>query len=1136
MSPVHYKHSGVGPRHMAKILTVDPSTRKIEAMLKDAGLITIAIFDTPSVFVWPQVNEVWIVRRQNNMWMLDRRVDSNEEGQSINDLKAGHARINADTIKTISGNTVIAINDTNATEGQIISYKNNKWIAVDKSTLISGVNSISVTSPIINTGTSTSPIIAIDQTGLLINQSQVSGLTTALSGKAPTASPTFTGTVSAEDVSITGTLTATNTINGNISGSAATVTDSNVVRADAANTFTAGPQTINIDSATHKGIVIKGTTSQTGNLQEWQDSSGNLLANISSSGVLDMGAHNITSLSDPRTGQPQDAATKNYVDLSVAALSANRKDAVRLATNGLETSYTISGGAVTTIVSGAGKIDNHAAVTNDRILVKDAPTSTGSPSLNSNSPANGIYIVTSTSGTTINVSRANDMDVDSEVYNAYTFVKDGSDNIGTSWGIFKFGTLGNGVLNTDNIQWVQTGASVVYLPGSGITITGTTINVGGTIANSTVWNGSTIQPAYGGTGITSLGTGVATALGINVGLTGSFITDSSAATLSNKTISGSSNTITSIGNSSLTNSTISGVALGGTLANLSIGTDGLKTTSGTSPYTGASAVAIDIDSTKVATLSATDTLTSGITKSSLIKIGLTPASSGFVKTDTSGNLTTDSNTYLTSNQAITLTGNVTGGPGTTSISTTIANNVVTSAMLNTALSPGGNVSTNLVTVGGTQTLTSKTLTSPKISGSGSGVHNIVSTNSSINDYDITLPLATGTVAIYNASTGALASAVTSSSLTKIADLGDAGFVKIDTNGNLSTTGSLTITTSDISNNSIPVEKLQGTSGTGNVTINNIGAATANYSFGSYTVTSTGAITGGSLATTSNGNITANGSGNISTTSGNITTSTGTITSGGGSITVGTSSTYDGSVVFKSQSSTYKATLKLISAPASDITIRLPASSADLVTTAVNLGAFANTTAAQLASVMYSGATSESTGTATPGGASYKLVFSNSPSITTPTFTSAGIIFNNPVSGTTTLNPNSSPTGSPTVSLPSASGTLALTSDISSSTPAYAYTTTNATLGSSDNTIVVGGSTSGLIITLPSAATVLGRVYNIKNINSNPITVNVAASPGTDYIDGQSGVTSYTIGAQYQTLTLQSISTGGGSPTYMWVIL
>lgn len=74
-------------------------------------------------------------------------------------------------------------------------------------------------------------------------------------------------------------------------------------------------------------------------------------------------------------------------------------------------------------------------------------------------------------------------------------------------------------------------------------------------------------------------------------------------TLTNKSISGTGNTLTNIGNSSLVNSTISGVSLGSNLFALTIGT-GLSGTS----YNGSSAVTIAIDST-VATLTGTQTLT-----------------------------------------------------------------------------------------------------------------------------------------------------------------------------------------------------------------------------------------------------------------------------------------------------------------------------------------------------------------------------------------------------------------------------------------------------------------------------------------------------------------------------------------------
>lgn len=79
--------------------------------------------------------------------------------------------------------------------------------------------------------------------------------------------------------------------------------------------------------------------------------------------------------------------------------------------------------------------------------------------------------------------------------------------------------------------------------------------------------------------------------------------DDKAATLTNKSISGSTNTLSNIANSSLTNSTISGKALGTNLDALTIGT-GLSGTS----YNGSAAVTVAIDST-VATLTGSQTLT-----------------------------------------------------------------------------------------------------------------------------------------------------------------------------------------------------------------------------------------------------------------------------------------------------------------------------------------------------------------------------------------------------------------------------------------------------------------------------------------------------------------------------------------------
>lgn len=59
----------------------------------------------------------------------------------------------------------------------------------------------------------------------------------------------------------------------------------------AANTFTGGVQQITIASAATKGLIVKATTSQSANLTEWQDSSGNILTQVSSAGALTLWAN-----------------------------------------------------------------------------------------------------------------------------------------------------------------------------------------------------------------------------------------------------------------------------------------------------------------------------------------------------------------------------------------------------------------------------------------------------------------------------------------------------------------------------------------------------------------------------------------------------------------------------------------------------------------------------------------------------------------------------------------------------------------------------------------------------------------------------------------------------------------------------
>jgi hypothetical protein len=54
---------------------------------------------------------------------------------------------------------------------------------------------------------------------------------------------------------------------------------------------------LRIGNSAHKGITVRGAASQTGTLQEWQNSAGTVLASISASGHISSASANITSIS-----------------------------------------------------------------------------------------------------------------------------------------------------------------------------------------------------------------------------------------------------------------------------------------------------------------------------------------------------------------------------------------------------------------------------------------------------------------------------------------------------------------------------------------------------------------------------------------------------------------------------------------------------------------------------------------------------------------------------------------------------------------------------------------------------------------------------------------------------------------------
>ena len=294
-----------------------------------------------------------------------------------------------------------------------------------------------------------------------------------------------------------------------------------------------------------------------------------------------------------------DIANKYYVDMVAQGLGPKAACQVGTTTN--------------ITLSGLQTIDGYTTLAGDRVLVKNQSTSS----------QNGIYIASSTAW-----ARAVDMDVWAEVSGAYTVLLNGG-QADTGWVCTASQT---GTIGVTAMPWVQFSGSATYYAGTGLTLSSNTFSItntgvtaasygsasqtvtfvinaqgqitsatsqniaiaasqitSGTISSSLVsgsytgitgvgtltagtWNASTIAVAYGGTGATTLtgyvygnGTGAMTA----------------ATTIPTTALSG---TIT---NAQLANSTISGVALGGNLFALTIGSN----LSGTS-YNGSSAVTI----------------------------------------------------------------------------------------------------------------------------------------------------------------------------------------------------------------------------------------------------------------------------------------------------------------------------------------------------------------------------------------------------------------------------------------------------------------------------------------------------------------------------------------------------------------
>ena len=186
-------------------------------------------------------------------------------------------------------------------------------------------------------------------------------------------------------------------------------------------------------------------------------------------GTVDVGSKRITSLAEPSADS--DAATKYYVDAARSGLDI--KNSVKVATTANIT------------LSNTQTIDGVALSVGDRVLVKDQ----------SSAVQNGVYVVASGSW-----SRATDADAPAELNpGTFVFVEQGTVNSDTGFVVTSDGAL---TIGTDAINWTLFSTSGTLIAGAGLSKNGYTLEVN--VANGIEVSSDNVQLAssVAGAGLT----------------------------------------------------------------------------------------------------------------------------------------------------------------------------------------------------------------------------------------------------------------------------------------------------------------------------------------------------------------------------------------------------------------------------------------------------------------------------------------------------------------------------------------------------------------------------------------------------------------------------------------------------------
>jgi hypothetical protein len=259
--------------------------------------------------------------------------------------------------------------------------------------------------------------------------------------------------------------TLTNIANTSLTYSSVTI-GSTTVALGATSTSLAGVTELTVDNLNLNGNTLSSL-----------DANGNIIISPNGSGAVDVANHRITGVAAPVNST--DAANKAYVDNAVSGLDW------KAAANLLATTNVALTGSTNTLI-----IDGHAALgtahVGYRLLLTGQTTAAD----------NGVYNYTD-NGTTYALVRSADADTYQELVGSSVYIMEGLNYAKTGW------VQTNHYLTSFSGQvWTQFSGAGAYVAGNGLTLNGTTFDVGAGLGITVNANDIALASTVAGNGLT----------------------------------------------------------------------------------------------------------------------------------------------------------------------------------------------------------------------------------------------------------------------------------------------------------------------------------------------------------------------------------------------------------------------------------------------------------------------------------------------------------------------------------------------------------------------------------------------------------------------------------------------------------